>query len=104
MKTAGELYLDAWREYRRRKRTALFLFLGFFPFAGVLGFRLNLLTGSVMVGWMIAFFVATLRFHWWKCPRCGRRFIGYYSGFSYLRRKCFHCGLAIGSEPVQTTI
>lgn len=105
--------IDTWLEYRSRKRTVLVLFI-----ATVLvgaGVKLVLLHWALplvvqhanlaILLWAIPFFacfvawfVAMVRFWLWKCPRCGRRFIGTYDAVAFLRKKCFYCGLPIGSD------
>jgi hypothetical protein len=52
----------------------------------------------IWIGSFVSFVIAVVRFWVWKCPRCDRRFIGIYDGFSFVRQKCFYCGLAIGSD------
>lgn len=105
-----ESYARQWREYRRRKWTALFFFIGFFTLAIVLATAVMLLTHSktaaqiVLLCWLLASLLTSLRFHLWECPRCGRRFIGYYNIFSYLRKRCFYCALPVGSNPSNKTV
>ena len=114
MGTTMSSTIDAWLEYRSNKRTVLVLFI-----ATVLvgaGVKLVLLrwalplvvqhTNPAILLWAIPFvacfvawFVAMVRFWLWKCPRCGRRFIGVYDAVAFLRNKCFYCGLPIGSDP-----
>ena len=114
MGTAMSSTIDPWLEYRSRKRIVLVLFI-----ATVLvgaGVKLVLLhwalplvvrhTNLAILLWAIPFvacfvawFVAMVRFWLWKCPRCGRRFIGVYDAVALLRKKCFYCGLPIGSDP-----
>jgi hypothetical protein len=97
---------DAWKEYRRRRIEALAAFVAAFIIPGILLFvprclgRIGTVFAYVaLVATYIWFGIAIARFWNWKCPQCKRRFIGIYEGFSFLRRKCFYCGLGIDCVP-----
>ena len=43
--------------------------------------------------WMIAILVTAIRFSYWKCPRCNKRyFIKNFMAHQFTK-KCMHCGL-----------
>jgi len=95
-----------WHEYRRRKTLAFAMFIAAFVAPVILTLatrtdnRISLVIAlAVLIATYVCFGIAVSRFWNWKCPQCGRRFIGFYGGFSFLRRKCFHCGLRIGYQP-----
>ena len=95
-----------WHEYRRRRTQAFAMFIAAFvaPAIPALAARADNRVGlvaafAVLVVTYVCFGIAVSRFWNWKCPQCRRRFIGFYGGFSFLRRKCFHCGLRIGYPP-----
>src|SRR5437868_14012741 len=92
-----------WHEYGRRRTQAFAMFVAALVAPAILALvarahnRVVLATAFVvLVATYVCFGIAVLRFWNWKCPQCRRRFIGFYGGFSFLRRKCFHCGLRIG--------
>jgi hypothetical protein len=94
-------YQEDWRAYRRARNTFAFVFLTYIPAGGIgasLGFWLfgsPLLGFVVVLTWMGAFLVTSIRLQCWPCPRCGERFSakGWYNK-GFLARKCVHCGLA----------
>jgi hypothetical protein len=95
-----------WHEYGRHRTQAFAMFVAALVAPGILALvartdnRVGLASAFVvLVAIYVCFGIAVLRFWNWKCPQCRRRFIGFYGGFSFLRRKCFHCGLRIGCPP-----
>ena len=97
-----EIYLRAWRSYKRNVRILWVLFLGFIPFGyGVIKPLMNIYQSDIPITifaltWSMICFYSLLRISFFKCPRCGDlffekwimgRFVGFYTG------KCIHCGL-----------
>jgi len=107
MEIAENNRAEQWRDYRRKRTAALLFGVGAFLTTGALALAIHICAGNhivlgaalvTMTLAYIAYGVAIVRFHLWKCPRCGRRFIGVFDIFSFLRRKCFHCGLPVGHQ------
>jgi hypothetical protein len=103
-------YSGNWRRYRKVNILGVLLGLsGLIVMAGLIYFNNNLFfdkNGSPVLGvvliviWGAAMATIAIRAHWWRCPRCGKRFgilgmrkaQGPWSWGIY-SRKCVHCGL-----------
>jgi hypothetical protein len=96
-------YASAWREYRRRRVAFLVAWLGV-PMVGffvsvvvdratkshALGEAVFLVAGAVAA---LLFFFTSVRFTFWRCPRCGKLFFKAYWWNNPFAQKCLHCGL-----------
>lgn len=91
----------AWREYRRRQRWSVGLWLAFLPGTALTGYVGWRLFGSpgwfALMGalWFGAIVVAEIRVLTFRCPRCGQAFFGsWLPGLGNpFARNCIHCGL-----------
>ena len=101
-------FAPRWAEYRKLRRTWLFAMLGIVALAGsaFVAFRLLALErepARSILGLFVAlcFFVcwalglaAWLTLMTWRCPRCGKRFVG----SSGPLNRCKHCGVLVGTR------
>lgn len=96
-------YRAAWQKYRRLRVLCPLSFLGWLPFAGVLGLILGLFGQVGQVVWLIlslawlpfmTIFISQWAF--WKCPRCGFAFKGPLDTF--FPKRCQYCDLPKWAE------
>jgi hypothetical protein len=110
-RTADSDYSPQWAELRKRRRyylwSLLSLFLidlgatsGFSFLAETLAPSLAplwfVISAAAVLGWFLACIVCFLRFVWWRCPRCGQPFFGWWLNTEgrWLRIvSCNTCGL-----------
>ncbi len=69
----------------------------------ILAWAIPFLWAIPFVACFVAWFVAMVRICLWKCPRCGRRFIGVYDPVAFLRKESFYCGPS-GAIPLSWTV
>jgi hypothetical protein len=84
-------YRGAWHNYVARRNLVVVLFVGLVPL-GFLIARLRLseiLSMSVLAGWIAAYLAAAWWLTQWKCPRCGRAFAN-----RLWTPRCISCGLS----------
>lgn len=92
-------YAEAWERYRNLRLTALLLWLGGVPYIWLLGHLAPFLPTDVFKGFLFVlyfcvWFIATLRYEFFRCPRCGRAFAKtWWFNLSFLAWRCVHCGL-----------
>src|ERR1700751_3969031 len=96
-------YKAEWEEYRRLRRTLLFVWLLYVPCVGLFALVCNLLFHTFVpvavfaILWTIWFAFSTVSLEQFSCPRCGNRFDkgpGFFAPRTWLfARKCQHCGL-----------
>jgi hypothetical protein len=93
-----------WSEYRRIKHRFLFLLLGWFPFAIVMGKGLPPIIGTdvpsvvLIIAYMLFIAFMFLQYLLYPCPNCGTS----YRGWQLYRRTCPHCGVEIDAAPRPT--
>jgi hypothetical protein len=91
-------YERQWREYRRLRRLAVFLWLGWMPYgAAVLAltrpFQSPTPKLGIVSGWILILAIAGAQQGSFRCPRCGEKFFSkgwYHNGLS---SSCLHCQL-----------
>ena len=95
-------YGPAWAHYRRLRWSFLLVWLGL-PVAMILFVRSATLGAVLAVVWALGAFVCSLRWLFFRCPRCGNRFrspfqrMSRFNTFSAFTRECRNCGLPIYS-------
>ena len=100
---------DPWQEYRKRRKLALFAFLGYMPVVFVIAlvsirlFHTTIPAFVAALSWMVFYAVASMRCSSFRCPRCQKWFFAkwwYHNGFA---RRCVHCGLPKYAPPISET-
>ena len=84
-------YRGAWHNYVARRNLVVVLFVGLVPL-GFLIARLRLseiVSMSVLAGWIAAYLAAAWWLTQWKCPRCGKVF-----GNRLWTQRCMSCHLS----------
>jgi hypothetical protein len=91
---------EGWRKYKRLRLQLLIAFFGFIPFGSLTAtisyglFKTPLAAQIALLGWMVFFLIAGVRYNRFRCPRCDKPFSQKgLSNLSYFARKCRHCGL-----------
>jgi rubrerythrin len=99
-------YRAAWQKYRRLRVLFPLAFLGWLPYAGVLGalFSFFHLTGKVwgavwgalVMAWIPSVGIFGWQWAFWQCPRCGYAFKGLDDPF--FPKRCRRCELPMWAE------
>lgn len=89
-------YAERWRQYRKFRNLGWLLLACYFPILIVIGMfassiHADWLFYASWVIWVILSAILGHRIAWWRCPRCGKLFAGYWRGS--FAKKCVHCGL-----------
>jgi len=93
-------YINQWKDFRKRNRIVIALFIGYIPGVLILGFPLMKLLNSetpayiIVVTWMVALVWAWIHLILFRCPRCGERFMMNRYFVVASGRKCPYCGLS----------
>jgi hypothetical protein len=94
------MYEEGWKEYRRYRRDFWIIFAGYIPVIFLAATLSNWLFHSFTPAFVAAsiyillWIVAGIRVQTFACPRCGKWFSGtWWYNWSFLARKCQHCGL-----------
>jgi hypothetical protein len=102
---AESKYQDAWKDYHRRKWLLIGLFIGWMPYGILVSLfwtkilvlpEKNLI--YVIVPYMVVIAIASIRFSFFKCPRCEQYFhsrgpLWIFSYHNTFTSKCLNCGL-----------
>ena len=102
-------YDGSWRDLRWRRRLILFAWLGYIPGVVIINMMVEavkyLFTGNPRTGEIVPFIVyAGMAFFAvsglygfsFRCPNCGRTWMGGWMGFAaILNSKCRHCGIQL---------
>jgi hypothetical protein len=93
-------YEQDWKDYKRIRNRWLFVFAGYIPVVGAVGFisikLFKTFVPAFIVAflWMALFLITGIRVNVWLCPRCGEWFSGtWWYNLGFLARRCVHCGL-----------
>lgn len=92
-------YQQRWRDYRKRRNLLVFAFLGYVPIVGGLGYLSWTLLHTedffyvLAPSWMVFAAIASLRFHLFRCPRCGKRFFMKRLYHNLFASRCLNCKL-----------
>ena len=94
----GRSYEQGWRTYRSLRLQMLLVpvaFVAAFVVIRMLSYFVHVPSVAflVFIVLMVAWPITLWRFGFFPCPRCGRSFRGFMFSFSWLRRRCAHCGL-----------
>jgi hypothetical protein len=87
----AQRYRGAWHSYVARRNLVVVLFVGFVPL-GFLIARLKLgeiVSMSVLAGWIVVYLAGAWWLTQWKCPRCGKIFAN-----RLWTPRCISCGLS----------
>jgi hypothetical protein len=89
-----ETYVEAWKDYRRRRQMYAISFLSF-PLVGFVAISLQSAVAFVVIGatWLIFSIVSMIRFGTFRCPRCQKRFFSTSFTNNPFAAKCLNCGL-----------
>jgi len=92
-------YVQAWKEYKRRRNQYLGMLFAFLVIGPILIFFVELLRNQVLF-FVIATTLIVLvtytheRFLAFRCPRCGKKYDRRWRfNFSGFAKKCVYCGL-----------
>jgi hypothetical protein len=86
-----ERYGGAWHNYVARRNLVVVLFVGLVPLGALIA-RLKLsevVSMSVLAGWIVAYLAGAWWLTEWKCPRCGKEFAN-----RLWTARCISCGLS----------
>jgi hypothetical protein len=99
--------MSTWKEYRNRERFVWTISILGIPTAALLALPLSLPLHSadpfeVTFALFIAAWTASmLRVEFFRCPRCGKHFHCKWYYANILAKRCLHCGLPRGQEPIE---
>src|SRR5579862_9279133 len=87
-------YVEAWKDYRRRRQLYAICFLSL-PIVGGCLFLLQYAVAFAIIGatWLISTLVSMVRFASFRCPRCRKRFFSSSFTNNPFATKCMNCGL-----------
>jgi hypothetical protein len=86
-----EKYRRAWHSYVARRNLVVVLFVGLVPLGALIA-RLKLseiISMSVLAGWIVVYLVGAWWLTQWKCPRCVNAFAN-----RLWTARCISCGLS----------
>jgi len=93
-------YRSEFKKFIRLRNSFLVLWLGFAPTFAIIGksFSKNQSVAGIETAlicvWVVTFIYISIRLAFWRCPRCGNRFIGQkWYGPDLAAWQCGHCGL-----------
>jgi hypothetical protein len=96
-------YATAWQDCRRRRFIFVAFIVGFLPFGAlVLSSEHWLPWGDYVafasfICYALAITIASWRYHFWPCPRCGKSFRGMRPTI-WMGKSCYYCKLPKWAE------